>query len=66
MTTKGRTHVSAYVPDEWVELIDAERGETTRSAFVLELIRAHLGKREHKKPNGRGRPRINEGEVGAR
>jgi hypothetical protein len=65
MTTKDRTQVALYVPDEWIESIDEDRGDEPRNAWILEAIRNRLnrhGKRNYPVPPGRGRPKIKDSE----
>lgn len=62
MATKNRTPILIHVPNEWLPAIDERRGKGTdaeepRTEFILESVRARLGKREFPKPPGRGRPR---------
>jgi hypothetical protein len=55
--TKNRTPLTVYCPDEWLPAIDEKRGDESRNAWILEAIRAKLGKGEFDPAPGPGRPR---------
>jgi hypothetical protein len=62
MTTKNRTAITLYIPNDWIEPIEEARGEEPRTEWILEAVREKLGKRAFPKPPGRGRPRVTESE----
>jgi hypothetical protein len=65
MTTKNRTAITLYIPDDWLEAIEQARDDTARTEWILESMRLRVKKQTGinlPEAPGRGRPRIKDSE----